>query len=714
MLDFDTWVETARAVPIEREMERRGIKLKRVGHELVGPCPKCGGDDRFSVNVPKQVWNCRQCKPDSISGDIIGFTQWYDGSDFNGAVEYLTGEPNPRAGSRSQGTNGRAGNGHAEAKPKETQSESKRRPPLGPIIAIYPYVDEEGVELYQVVRHDPKEFRQRRRGADGTWIGSLKGVRRVPYRMPEATEAIANGNTILIVEGEKDSDNVWKLGVPATTNAGGAGNWQDELDPCFDDADVVIVADNDAQSVNKKTGQLLYHEDGRPKFAGRDHAHAVAARLVSRARRVRVLDLGKVWRECPVKGDMTNWIEAGGTVDALYALVDQLPDWTPAQQKEPPTPAALVMIEIARWDDERPPDRRWVVPGRIPARNVTLLSGEGGVGKTLLLQQLAVASTLPFDHAGPRDWVGALPQLGPILFVTAEDDEDELHFRYDCIARFYGVRFRDLKSRLHIMSLAGKDAVMATVDQHGIVRPTPLFAQLVYTAKLIRPIWIGLDTVADIFIVDERNRSEVRQCISLCRGLCLEVDTAVVLLSHPSLVGISSGSGLSGSTAWSNSVRSRLYLKMPKRSKDDTEEERGDETGVRVLETMKANYGPLGEPVRLAWKDGLLQREAGPTSMEKLSQDAEAQAIFLTILERYNRQDLTVSANPPARNFAPKIFAAMPEAKVLHGQESGRKKLLRDAMDYLLSKGRIQPGTGPKTLPKSKQSPCLYAGGTLL
>jgi RecA-family ATPase len=335
------------------------------------------------------------------------------------------------------------------------------------------------------------------------------------------------------------------------------------------------------------------------------------------------------------------------------------------------------------------------------------------VGKTLLMQQLAVASSLPFDHCGPRDWVGVIPEHGPVLFVTAEDDEDELHYRYDCIAKFYGVRFRDLESRLHIMSLAGKDAVMAVVDAHGIVKPTELFARLVRTAKELRPSWIGLDTVADIFIVDERNRSEVRQCLSLCRGVCLEVDTAVVLLSHPSLVGISSGTGLSGSTAWSNSVRSRLYLKMPKRKKDGDDEEEED-SGVRVLETMKANYGPLGEPVRLAWKNGLLLPEAGPTSLEKLSQDADAQAIFLSLLQRYNQQDLTVSANPSARNFAPKIFAAMAEAKTLHGQESTRKRLLRDALDYLLAKGRIMAGTGPKTLPKSKQSPCLYAGGTLL
>jgi hypothetical protein len=63
MLDFnipqarhitDDMVDIARAIPIEDELARRGIRLRRQGRELVGPCPRCGGRDRFAVNVPKQ------------------------------------------------------------------------------------------------------------------------------------------------------------------------------------------------------------------------------------------------------------------------------------------------------------------------------------------------------------------------------------------------------------------------------------------------------------------------------------------------------------------------------------------------------------------------------------------------------------------------------------------------------------------------------------
>jgi DNA primase len=80
--------------PIETELHRRGARLKRVGHELIGPCPVCGGDDRFGVSIAKQVWNCRGCQR---GGDVIDLVRHLDGVDFAAAVETLTGEKPRRA-----------------------------------------------------------------------------------------------------------------------------------------------------------------------------------------------------------------------------------------------------------------------------------------------------------------------------------------------------------------------------------------------------------------------------------------------------------------------------------------------------------------------------------------------------------------------------------------------------------------------------------------
>src|SRR5262245_8791927 len=230
--------------------------------------------------------------------------------------------------------------------------------------------------------------------------------------------------------------------------------------------------------------------------------------------------------------------------------------------------------------------------------------------------------------------------------------------------------------------------------------------------------WIALDTAADIFVVNERDRSQVRQCISLLRGVALEIDTAVILLAHPSLSGISSGTGLSGSTAWNNSVRSRLYLKTEKKkNKDDEEEEQEDGVGVRILEFMKSNYSALAAPVRLKWENGLLVPEqtlARLTPIDRAHLDEKARAVFVTLLTRYNRNDWVVSRKEKSNNYAPKEFLGLEEALPLHPNKDQRRKLLRQAMEYLLQKERIHTGMGPKSVVRSQQNVCLYVGASLL
>src|SRR5215469_14747910 len=95
---FDAWCAKARSAPIEREIERRGIKLSGNGVERVGPCPKCGGHDRFAINVKKQKWNCRGC---GVGGDNIKLVEHLDDTDFITACETLTGEPRPKANGKS-------------------------------------------------------------------------------------------------------------------------------------------------------------------------------------------------------------------------------------------------------------------------------------------------------------------------------------------------------------------------------------------------------------------------------------------------------------------------------------------------------------------------------------------------------------------------------------------------------------------------------------
>ena len=182
------------------------------------------------------------------------------------------------------------------------------------IVAVNSYVDENGAELFQSCRMEndkiaedgkpEKKFTQRRAKDDGKYAYRVKGVRQVPYRLPQLIEACAHGETIFIPEGEKCVNSLCEIGLAATCNAGGAGKWPDEITPYLKGADVVILPDNDDR--------------------GRKHAKLIAQKLLGIAKRIRVLQLPNL-RD---KGDIADWRDAGGTREALLRLVEDAPDYS--------------------------------------------------------------------------------------------------------------------------------------------------------------------------------------------------------------------------------------------------------------------------------------------------------------------------------------------------------------------------------------------------
>lgn len=96
----------------------------------------------------------------------------------------------------------------------------------------------------------------------------------------------------------------------------------------FAGADVVIIPDNDPQTKHAKTDKPMFHPDGRPMVPGQDHAEAVAVALSAVANKVRVLDLAKAWPDMPLKGDVSDWLDNGGSAEALYDLIDSASLWS--------------------------------------------------------------------------------------------------------------------------------------------------------------------------------------------------------------------------------------------------------------------------------------------------------------------------------------------------------------------------------------------------
>jgi RecA-family ATPase len=312
--------------------------------------------------------------------------------------------------------------------------------------------------------------------------------------------------------------------------------------------------------------------------------------------------------------------------------------------------------------------REWLVDGLIPQKTVTLFGGDGGTGKSLLALQLAVAVS------AARQWLGKSVSAGSVIYMSAEDDDDELHRRVDDILRADSRTYDDVAG-LTLRSLAGEDALLAIESQVSLMA-SELFKELDKRAADEAPALIVIDTLADVYPANENDRAKVRQFIGILRGLALKRDCAVMLLGHPSLTGLNSGSGTSGSTAWNNSVRSRLYLS---RITDNGYEMDPDR---RVMTTMKANYGRVGGETHMKWINGVFVAEHAATGLDKLAQGAKAQRVFMKMLALFASQGRQVNHAGGSR-YAPKLFAEHPE------NEGMTKRAFKTAMEGLLAAEKI-------------------------
>jgi AAA domain-containing protein/Toprim domain-containing protein/CHC2-type zinc finger protein len=190
------------------------------------------------------------------------------------------------------------------------------------IVETYPYYDEEGNTLFEVVRFSPKSFRQRRPDGKGGWIWNLNGVRRVLYNLT----GIESAESVVVTEGEKDVHSALKLGIFATCNPGGAGKWRDQYSETLFGKHCVIVADADEP--------------------GRKHAQQVAASLHLRARSVKVLEL-------PGAKDLSEWMERGGTEKEFQTLAAAAPEWREPELNSKESVGSMSTAELFAVQDKK-------------------------------------------------------------------------------------------------------------------------------------------------------------------------------------------------------------------------------------------------------------------------------------------------------------------------------------------------------------------------
>lgn len=311
------------------------------------------------------------------------------------------------------------------------------------LVKSYDYHDADGALLFQVCRFEPKTFRQRRpNGGDWTW--GLGDTEPVLYRLPETIEAIAAERRVFVVEGEKDADALVAEGLVATTSPMGACKWRESYSVALRGADVVILPDNDDP--------------------GRLHAAEVARSLVDHGCTVRVVALPNL----PPKGDVSDWLAAGGDFDDLDALTDRTPRWTndPDQQLRRTRWRLDELLENHELMQPPPP----VVPYLAWSSRSTLLAAREKSGKSTLTGFMAACVSRgrhfleePCEK-GPVLIIGLEEYLGDTARRLREFDADPKHVHLvDSFTRPPGERLEEIVGHIETVKpvLAILDSLMA-------------------------------------------------------------------------------------------------------------------------------------------------------------------------------------------------------------------------------------------------------------
>jgi len=339
-----------------------------------------------------------------------------------------------------------------------------------------------------------------------------------------------------------------------------------------------------------------------------------------------------------------------------------------------PKPKGLQSLDLAALATVPPTHKAFAIERLAPLGEVTLFTGPGSAGKSLLGQQLATAAAAGLPCLG----LNVMP--GPALYLTAEDDADQLHWRQKHICDAMRTPMASLAGELHLVSLRGAlDSHLATFSHDGTLTASKGFQRLQDKIKETGAKLAILDNVAHLFTGNENDRGNVTRFVNLLNRLAGETGAAIILLGHPN----KSGDTYSGSTAWLNAVRSQFTI-----DREQNEDGSAVDPDVRILTVGKANYAQTGEALRFRWHNWafVLDEDLPADTRKELAEVARANAenaAFLRCLKVATEQRQTVSHNPGV-NYYGKIFPAMKEAK------GTKRAAFEAAFQRLLSIGQIE------------------------
>ncbi|WP_353269653.1 AAA family ATPase [Wolbachia endosymbiont (group A) of Myopa testacea] len=421
--------------------------------------------------------------------------------------------------------------------------------------AYWDYYDENGQAIVRVYHYDdnngkrylPFDIKKSDFGAPKI---------RPLYNIP----GILKSDKVIFVEGEKCAEALIEKGITATTAMSGANAPIEKTDwTPLKGKHIIIWPDNDEP--------------------GKRYAENAAKKLLEIG--VASLVKLKIPQDRPKGWDAADCVLEGMNVEEFV-----LNNKSPRKSKT---------IDTIAWTNTAP-ERKWIIKDWLPVGSVTALYGDGGVGKSLLAQQLMTAAGIG------KSWLGIDIQQMRTYGVFCEDEEEELWRRQCAIHKLYQLDMEssDFHDNVCLSSRVWKNNILMVFNNKDVGQLTHYFQELLEDIELFQPKLVILDTAADLFGGNENNRSHVRQFIQNCCGRIAEaIKGAVLLCAHPSDSGIVRKTGTGGSTAWNNSVRSRWYLSKPEKACTCPND--------RVLCRMKSNYSASEQDkISLYWHNGSL------------------------------------------------------------------------------------------------------------
>ena len=408
------------------------------------------------------------------------------------------------------------------------------------VVAVYEYPN--GV---QKLRKSDKSFSWRRPDGNGGWIYNRQGI---PHSLYVAGDM--SSSMIVVVEGEKDADNLHRLGYDAVSGEDGAGpgKWRTEYTEQLRGKSVTILQDNDA--------------------VGKSYAQEAVAALHGVAKSVRLLDLSLVWPEIPEHGDVSDMIQSLGedrAAELLVKLERETPEWEPIAND----PLFSLFKSLEDFPEE---EAKWLVPGWIPAGQISVIAADGGIGKTTfwchIIAALSNGTTCILDPPGYAR------EPMKIMFLTTEDS----------------VR-KKLRKKLRLAGANMKNIITPDFvgDRSGMLHKLKFGSEeLERVLRHFRPALCVFDPIQGFTPphVNMGSRNEMRDCTAQLITIGEDINTTALIVCHTNKrKGAYGRDRIADSADIWDIARSVLMAGFT------------EEQGIRYLSNEKNNYTQLQETI---------------------------------------------------------------------------------------------------------------------